>query len=176
MWVAQLLPLIFIPLMILNSVDQNVRLNEAGRGGWAGTGKKGELSLSQHVIWLLFGLSSSRRVHRQELTLKLSFTNYLELMGCKTILHISACISQFCHSAMQKRLNVHGIHNNSSWILHWTMGISEHPRHCSGLKSLGPYSCKPEPVGWISRRNSNGNEPQKMREPKSQAPFQARDF
>lgn len=66
----------FIPLLILSSEDQDVGTKEIGRGGRTGTGKEEEPSLSLHVLWLPYGLSSTKRVHGQGLTLKLSFTNY----------------------------------------------------------------------------------------------------
>lgn len=86
-----------------------------------------------------------------------------------------AYASQRCHSAMQNSLSTHGIHNNIVWSSHWALGLSDHPTYCSGLKSFGPYPWELEPVGWTSRHYSNGHEPQRVKELKSQVPIQARD-
>lgn len=146
-----------------------MRQEEAARAG-TGKGRK----KSSACLGTLFGFSLVF-LHPRESMAKGWHWN-LALQTTQTTLHIPDYTSQFCHSAMQNSLNIHGIHNNGVWFLHWTVGISDHPRYCSGLNSFGPYSWKLEPVGWTSRHYSNGNEPQKMKELKSQAPFQARGF
>ena len=45
------------------------------------------------TLFGFFGLSSSKRTHGQEQTLKLSFTNYTELLWRKTVLHVPAYIN-----------------------------------------------------------------------------------
>lgn len=87
--------LIFVPLMICSSVHQDVRTDEVGRGepGSDWKGKKEGQPACLRTLFGFFGPSSSKRTHGQEQTLKLSFTNYTELLWRKTVRHVPAYIN-----------------------------------------------------------------------------------
>ena len=165
--------LIFISLMFLSSVDQHMRINESERGGlsWDWKGKK-KSSVCPSMLFgfpLVFLHPKESMAKGRHWSLAVQTTS--AWYGARETLPIPDYTGQFCHSAMQNNLNIHGIHTNNMWLSHWTMGISDHPRYCSVLKSFGPYSWKLEPVRWTNRHYSNDNEPQRMKELKSQAPF-----
>lgn len=166
---------IFIPLLILSSADQDMATKETRRGRWAGIRKEESPACPSKLFGLSLVFPPPKESTAKGWHWSLA-SQTRESRWRKTILHIPACASHFCHSAMQNSLNMHGIHNNHALFLHWAMRISDHPRYCSGLKGFGPYSTKLEPVGWTSRHDSNGNEPQRIKEWKSPAPFEVRDF